>query len=200
MPDLQVSALAAPTQAVSGERVPVSWTITNTGTAAATNWTDRVYLSRDEVLDANDVKLGSDVLFTGTLQPGASIEQQVEFTIPQTLSGAWRVIVATDAANQHYEYPNETNNILASGALDITLRDFPNLRVTALTTPLDTASSQPVEVVWTVTNTGQGPTSCRSGRTTSICRRTPCWTPRTSASASSTTPATSRPARAMSAA
>ncbi len=160
LPDLQVSALTSPIEAISGQLVPISWTILNTGTEAVANWTDRVYLSTDAVLDGSDLQLGADVRFEGTLGVGQSVRQTVDFTLPETLSGSRYVIIKTDATEEYYEYPNEANNVRAAASpTSIVLKDFPNLQVSALTVPADAASSQPIDIVWRVTNAGTGPTT-----------------------------------------
>ena len=75
--DLVVDGVTAPGTADSGSDIAVSWTVRNAGTGATPdNWTDRVYLSGDTALSADDILLGeyahSGVIpaaqsYTGTL-------------------------------------------------------------------------------------------------------------------------------------
>src|SRR5262249_24513607 len=53
LPDLAVTATTAPSEAVEGSAIPVSWTVTNLSPTnpAISPWTDRVYLSPHATLD-----------------------------------------------------------------------------------------------------------------------------------------------------
>lgn len=55
-PDLTPQLLDAPATAVSGNPITLTYSIRNIGTGQASgNWLDRVYLSRDQVIDAGDL-------------------------------------------------------------------------------------------------------------------------------------------------
>jgi subtilase family serine protease len=159
-PDLVVSKISAPVEALSGQQIEIAWTITNQGTADATgSWTDNVYLS-------NDGTIGSDRYitnfgFTGTIAAGESIERRQFITVPIELSGNYRVVISTDANNQVLEgTTNEANNTsIDDNSTQIRLSPFPNLQVSSVTTPPTAFSSQETVVQWTVTNNGTGATS-----------------------------------------
>jgi subtilase family serine protease len=61
LPDLQVDSVRGPTQAFSGQRVEVTWSVSNQGpgTTMEYDWTDAVYLSSDTTLDSSDYFLGT---------------------------------------------------------------------------------------------------------------------------------------------
>ncbi len=54
-PDLVITTANAPTTAVLGETISVSWTVKNQGTvSASSNWYDAVYISDDQFFDNSD--------------------------------------------------------------------------------------------------------------------------------------------------
>ncbi|MEQ9410014.1 MAG: CARDB domain-containing protein [Fuerstiella sp.] len=106
-PDLFVSDISIPTPGTAGQPVTVTWTVTNLGTAPATNWTDNFYLSADAAI-GSDTFLGSSA-YTGTLGAGSSVVRSGTFTIPIFASGDYFGVIRTDASNQHFE-TDETNN------------------------------------------------------------------------------------------
>jgi subtilase family serine protease len=75
-PDLTVALLSPPTQALSGDSITIRWRVTNSGTGpAGGQWTDRVFLSTDNVVSGADVVMGS-VTHTG-LAAGASFDAEI---------------------------------------------------------------------------------------------------------------------------
>ena len=72
-PDLQVTSITVPAQALTAGTLAVTWTVSNLGTAAATgDWTDRVYLSTDAVAG------GDQLLGTFTHTGGLELERQLQ--------------------------------------------------------------------------------------------------------------------------
>ena len=66
--NLAVQNLSGPSYASQGQTIPVGYRVTNTGAAAAmAPWTDVVYLSTDNQLDAGDTALRT---FTAQLITG----------------------------------------------------------------------------------------------------------------------------------
>src|SRR5262249_51978127 len=83
-PDLRVSDLVVPSVAPhSGDTIPVTWTVTNSGTRATreSDWSDRVSLSRDPSLSQDDVQLGSYER-TSALVQGAAYTVTLNVTLP----------------------------------------------------------------------------------------------------------------------
>ena len=59
-PDLAVTSITPPASAAMNETIPISWTVKNQGTGTAlNNWLDRVYLSKNTLLDSTAISLGT---------------------------------------------------------------------------------------------------------------------------------------------
>jgi hypothetical protein len=165
-PNLQVTQITPPTTAFSNAQTVVSWQVTNTGTGAtnATYWYDQVWLSQDEILDSQgDYYLGT-AINPGYLNPGQSYNNSLTVTLPRSIDGNWRFIVASDTGgffigSSVYEYDNENDNVSASTLVDIQLTPPPDLRVTRVNiAPSSPFSGQKATVSWTVKNVGTGRT------------------------------------------
>lgn len=157
--DLVVSAIESPLTAFSGDTIPISWTITNHGTEDFVgSFRDSLYLSADSSI--GDDQLFGNFDFTGAIPAGASVTRTQTIQLPIDLEEARHVVLLTDLLNQIDEYRGEENNHLVSAdPIDISLRPFPNLQVTEVIGPPSAFSEQEVEVEWTVTNSGTGPTN-----------------------------------------
>ncbi|HDR13947.1 MAG TPA: hypothetical protein ENN79_00390, partial [Desulfobacteraceae bacterium] len=152
-PDLTITSTTFPAAANWGERVTVSWTVTNEGSgAAAATWYDRLYLSADPTLDIDDTLVIS--LNQGAqspLAPGASYIVTREVTLPPALTGAGYFIVVTDATGAQSE-SDESNNQVAV-QFDFNAAD---LEITDVTLPASAAWGERIALDWTVANTGTG--------------------------------------------
>jgi RHS repeat-associated protein len=159
LPDLMVSEISAPVDAISGQTIPVSWTITNQGTATASGrWNDVLWLSSDSNA-GNDQWFGA-FEFEGEIAAGQSITRIQNITLPGILSGDRWFIVTTDYNNQIFEHARENNNTtIDDRRMTVFLQLFPNLQVTNVIPPTEAFSSQQTVVEWEVTNTGNGATS-----------------------------------------
>lgn len=119
--DLVPANLNGPADAESGAPIQVSWNVTNSGAAQtlATNWIDRVYLSRDQVLDATDESIG---YFTrnAALGSGANYAANLSVTPRQGLTGRYYLFVVSDAGNVVGEL-SESNNLLGPRPIDLRL-------------------------------------------------------------------------------
>lgn len=157
--DLVVSDISAPVEALSGQEIDVSWTITNQGSEDVTGtWNDYLYLS-DDAQVGGDQFYGS-FSFTGTIAAGESIIRQQTITLANDLEGDKYFVVQTDANNQIVEFGKENNNTTVDNeAVSVILSPFPNLQVENVTAPETAFSSQETVIEWTVTNTGNGATS-----------------------------------------
>ncbi len=108
----------------AGEPVTVSWQgVNRTGTLLLGNWTDAVYISTDDRWDINDVQL-TTVLHTGGLAVGQTYTGSATVFVPGKLPGNYRILVRADVTNQERE-TDETNNVIASGSLPLTVRSLP---------------------------------------------------------------------------
>ena len=157
-PDLVVSALSGPAggTAISGSTFDVSWTVRNAGSGTtAAGWTDTVWLSRDGVIGAGDIKLGS-VSAIGALAAGATRDAHLTVTLPIDVQGAYKLIVRTDDGDVVAETTGETNNTTAID-LAVGLAPYADLVVSNVTAPARTISDPAhVTVGWRVTNSGTG--------------------------------------------
>ncbi len=170
-PDLQVTALTAPTHATVGGQIDVSWTVTNTGgdtVPGQEKWKDLVYLARDTHLDIkSDIYLGTvdhGDFGNGFLGAGQSYSVDDTFTLPAGLVGPFYVIVVTNPPlNDPRGQLVESNYVNNDRPSDVpVVIDYPpptDLQVTTITTPASATIGQAVTISWTVTNTGQNPAS-----------------------------------------
>ncbi len=158
VPDLRVTDIVAPTAALSGEQIAVTWTVTNEGSlGTAGGWVDRV-----SVIDANGNIVGGvngDFGFGGTLAAGASVTRTQNLNLPITLTGEYRIRVITDFQSQNYEHTaGELNNTtIRTQTLTIAEPQLPNLVLSSVVVPPQVFSGQDMTFSWTVTNTGNAP-------------------------------------------
>ena len=117
--NLVVRDLLAPATVQSGQRLDLAYTVRNEGAAPTSfgSWIDKVWLSLDEVLDpATDLYLGyhshSDFLDTGEER---AVSRQLD--VPLGTSGAYFVLVRTDANDHVWEDQAEGDNDASSGSL-----------------------------------------------------------------------------------
>lgn len=86
LPDLAVKDLVVPEQAVPGTSINVSWTVENSGSAAASGtWWERVYLSTDRTPSQDDILLLSQRPSDG-LAVGGSATRNARIDLPMTLA------------------------------------------------------------------------------------------------------------------
>lgn len=159
VPDLQVTAVNAPPEVETDTEFSIGWTTTNTGNKDATAFTERVYYSPDNIINGNDVLLGTFPL-AGGLAAGQSVNRVQNVTIPtgSIQTGDYFLYVRTDTASNVDEGENENNNAYFQPTR---VRRFirPDLTVTNVTAPPTAFFDQTVQVQWTVTNSGQGATN-----------------------------------------
>jgi uncharacterized protein (TIGR03437 family) len=151
--DLRVTMIDAPDQGSSGLQLPISWTVSNAGAAQtfASQWTDRVFISRDRILDATDRAIGYRVR-EGALNGGASYNATLNVEIPAGLSGPYYIFVRADEHNAVAEN-NEDNNA-AHDPMPVTLQLTPpvDLIVTAVNPPPSGTPGEDATISWTVVN------------------------------------------------
>lgn len=168
--DLQVTSVTAPVSAIEGVAFNVSWTVKNFGTAAtnAAFWYDEVYVSTDNVLSANDVRLGSvrrSNPLSGTGQSDNQYSVTGSFAIPIGVTAGtvapFFVLVKTDGGSVSLVPEKlENNNVTAASAATTvspgTVALLPDLRITSVQAPTSVQVGQPITVNWSVQNTGPG--------------------------------------------
>ncbi|MGO9809269.1 MAG: Ig-like domain repeat protein, partial [Isosphaeraceae bacterium] len=161
-PKLQITTFQTTGPILSGQALPIDWTVTNTGSgptrASETSWTDRIYLSTNGTLDTNSDPLLGGFIHNGGLSPGASYTESQAVTLPVGISGNYTLFVVVDALNQVYQ---SSAGSIDSQALpiNVTLTPPPDLEVSSVSAPMTAYTSQFLTVNWTVTNEGTGPAS-----------------------------------------
>ncbi|NND71885.1 MAG: T9SS type A sorting domain-containing protein [Rhodothermales bacterium] len=156
--DLAVSSIQAPASAASGQRVSVSLSVRNDGSGAtlSNGWTDRIYLSGDQVFqDERDILLGE--VIHGQKQPGNSTYSiNPDLMIPHGISGEYNILVVVDADS--LEWDSNLSNNMASVPVSIELTSPSDLVVSSISAPADAVAGQPISVIWTVENLAIGET------------------------------------------
>lgn len=144
---------------VSGT-IDVTWTVRNVGDADANGiWTDRIYLSQDDMLDESDTLLEPEEFISGPVAAQIGIYQRrVVYTTPALPLGEYRLIVEVNADDGATELENRSDNVtVGSSPISIVSPPMPDLEVTALTPPANLPPGSAVELSWTIRNNGPGP-------------------------------------------
>jgi Ca2+-binding RTX toxin-like protein len=155
-PDLIVQSVDAPTQAIAGQGLNLTWTVANNGASNANQvWYDSVYLSLDQTFDRNsDIYLGYQT-HTGGLAAGGTYTTTQNFNVPRGLGGRYFAFVVTDAGNSVYERLGEANNTNYDGlSTEVIIPPPSDLVVTGVTVPTTGVLGQPVAISYTVQNQG----------------------------------------------
>jgi hypothetical protein len=134
-----------------GEEITLTWTVNNIGTGSAlANWYDYIYLSADEILDANDTYLDwQSAPGSSPLNASSSYTSQKNLSVSGIAPGQWYLLVKADGTGYQAE-SNENNNVSAVpitlGSIDLVPNITSNLNTTTSGTTLS--------LEWTVNNTG----------------------------------------------
>ncbi|MBX9255404.1 type I secretion C-terminal target domain-containing protein [Desmonostoc muscorum CCALA 125] len=152
-PDLVITAANAPTTAVLGETISVSWTVKNQGTVStSSNWYDYIYISNDQFFDYSDTQLTSR--YTGENTPlaaaGSYIATQDIYISNSVATGDRYLLFVADGGYSNQSETNEDNNVFAQA---ITI-NAPDLVITAANAPTTAALGETISVSWTVKNHG----------------------------------------------
>ena len=155
-PDLIVTAVDVPVNATSGDQITIEWSVMNSGTGDALgSWTDSVYLSADEVIDGNDIRI-ADVVRNGPIAVNGSYTGQTTYRPPVSLQGSYHILVAIDRTDTLKEAAGDDNN-RGSAPIEVTLAPYADLSVGSVTAPeLTIRDPARVTIGWTVTNIGTG--------------------------------------------
>lgn len=151
--DLTVSNVVAPTNVRAGDTAPVRFTLTNQGTAAATNFYYSLSLTDTATPGSSDYGLGT-FYFNDTLDAGESVEITQNVNLPITAPGSWYVNVSVDVYNSVYEHTAENNNAAISALASFPLPPLADLVVTDIQAPVDALAGQTVPLTWTIANQG----------------------------------------------
>jgi hypothetical protein len=153
-PNLVTTILDAPLQAMTRRAVQFIWEVTNqSGVDAPWLWSDRVTLSTDDQVSADDLVLGTYPREGLPLAGGERYEQTVALTVPEVPAGDYWLLVVADYAGVLVEAGTADNSGRA-GPIPISLSPCPDLVVSSVQVPPDTYSDQHVLITWTLGNQG----------------------------------------------
>ncbi|NNE33837.1 MAG: hypothetical protein HKN13_01275, partial [Rhodothermales bacterium] len=156
-PDLRPTAFLAPSQAVAGQPITVSWTVLNQGDGATVDphWFEGIYLSDISSLTSSARRIGTFER-VGGLASDSTYTDSTEVTIPAFASGSQFLLFETDSGSNVFEGPRETNNMLAR-PLSIVLNEPSDLIVSSVTSPPVAEPGREVTIEYTVKNEGTFP-------------------------------------------
>ncbi|MHB8956711.1 MAG: putative Ig domain-containing protein [Pirellulaceae bacterium] len=130
-----------------------------TGDAPVEAWTDAVIVSKNEILGDWDDEELVRLERTGGLGAGASYQGVREVLLPPRFAGRFHLFVITDVDEGVFEDNSEANNTREGDTpFDVVIMPYADLVVTSIEAPATAFSGQPLELAWTVTNQGIGPT------------------------------------------
>ena len=164
LPNLTVDGGQIPTNSTEytfGEEVSVTFDVLNQSPAVAggSDWTDRVFLSRDAVLDSEDFELTS-VPRSETLAANGryTFDEGVSLPLGEVFGeGTYYLLASIDDGDAIAEI--DEGNVFASAELILTLPPLVDLVPTSIQGPATGQPGQSSVVTWSVTNQGDLPTS-----------------------------------------
>lgn len=158
LPDLQVTAVVAPSNFYSGTYVDVTATISNMGEAPTSvdYWRDALYISNSDVFDPEEAVLLGRTSHQGYLVNGASYQVNLSGYVPLTMYGNAYFYVQTDCYEQVYEHVLDNNNVTRSEMVNIILTPPADLvpYLNSYTTEASTGAL--FDYSFTVVNEGSG--------------------------------------------
>ncbi len=159
VPDLVITDFHIPDLLIVGEKMQITYTITNTGDTATRvdKWADDFYFSSDIGLDdSTATKIGSR-MHNGVLAAGESYSVVVEYTIPLDLQGNMIFVISTDATNTVYE-SDESNNLQSRQVYINNGMDRPaDLVIHNIIAPVEITLGKPITLTYTIANRGEYP-------------------------------------------
>ncbi len=118
LPDLIVTGITAPAQALPGQEIEIVWTLKNDGVGKApAGWTDQIFISDDNLI-GNDRLIGTATA-TVALNAGQSVERRARVTLPALAAGAKFIVIRTNAGGDFLEESAVNNSAVDDAALTI---------------------------------------------------------------------------------
>ena len=114
LPDLVVTKVTKPSNAVGGSTITIRDTVVNKGKGSARSSVSTFYLSFDKKLDDNDIKLEATRAVKRLPREKTSVGA-TKAVVPTYLTGLFEVLVCADSENKVKE-TNEKNNCRAARA------------------------------------------------------------------------------------
>ncbi len=158
-PDFAVTLWETPDSAGTGEQIQVYWQVENLDAdnlSQYTEWKDGVYLSTTPSITGSSILLEEVDIITEFYPNTNQYYVQLGLSLPQQYFGNLFLIVKADHNNITGD-SNPANNV-AVAPIHITLSPVRDLVVSNFVAPVSVISGQPFQVVYTVTNQGDGPT------------------------------------------
>lgn len=116
LPDLAVTSIGGPEQALPGATISLTWRVSNKGTAATNaNWQDFVYVSTSNSLVGATLLTAIDRPRDLTI--AGVYEQTAQITLPNLPENDYYILVDTDGGHAVFEGLHEDDNLLASSTL-----------------------------------------------------------------------------------
>ena len=154
-PDLAAASLSILTNLTSQQLISPFYSVSNVaGVAALPGWSDRLYLSRNGLLDSNSIQIGVDFTITTNLPAGGLYTNLVNVCVPGVPAGDYFVLLDADG-DHFFNEPNFANNLLAQ-PVHIVNPDLTPTYFNAPTSLAVTQLNQSFPVDWTVLNQGAG--------------------------------------------
>lgn len=156
LPDLVASSIATGPVGIAGQKLAVSWIVTNQSQAAAAGgWVDTVYLSPDANPGGDDVIIGSFVR-QGGLAGGSAYVAEAEFQLGEGLAGQYIAYVRTDTFESIPEADESSNNLVV-GPVPVMIDQppRPNLRVTTIDAVPTGLIGAPLTIAYQIENAGK---------------------------------------------
>ncbi|WP_372898838.1 CARDB domain-containing protein, partial [Stieleria sp.] len=155
-PDIVVQDLTVPATANSGQTLPVNFEFVNQGTGVASAWQQRIYLSDDLTVSADD-RLLDEFAINQPLDPQQTRGVTRELLMPIDVQGAKYVLVVTDALEELGERSAGESNNVQTASIELTLSPYADLTVTHVSAPTQVIGDPTqLTVDWTVANVGTG--------------------------------------------
>ncbi len=148
-----------------GEAFTLQWQVTNQGRLTSTGWNDRIYLSKDNLLDDDDILLDSfNDANTISLSKDESAPREKEITI-DTLeidsSTNWFILIETESNERD---ANESNDVQEL-EIELLPPSHADLVIDSVTTEENTAlSGGEIKISWQGRNQGDLPTDIDTWR------------------------------------
>jgi hypothetical protein len=111
--DLESEITNISNQVRSGQRLTLNYSVSNNGKKDLTNrnWTDNIYLSRNQILDPADLQIASLKRKGQNLAVSNTTAFTDDILLPVNINGYYYVITKTDGNDQVYEGGKTTNNV-----------------------------------------------------------------------------------------
>ncbi|WP_461042274.1 CARDB domain-containing protein [Spirosoma harenae] len=148
--------------AIAGGTLTVQWTVKNNSSSSTITpyWYDGIYLSTNPILDASDVLL-APVYNDRPLAAGGTYTKTQTIVLPNEASGTLYLLVNVDKDNHNQDDHRENNVLPLNNGQSITVTVPPpaDLVPLSLVSPTQGTLSQPINITFTVKNTGTSPTA-----------------------------------------